>query len=522
MVQYFSITHIWLNILTQVNRKMKAIILAAGIGSRLRPITLHKPKGAVTVNGKSILRHQLEAYAKAGVEEVFVISGYKADLLREICENTSKELSINIEIIINENYANTDNMFSLSLVADWIQGEEFLLSNGDVIYQNNIISDLVSLSSNHSYIATDAGVYSTEGMKVRIDGKQVTELSKSIGEAEADAVSIDLYRFSSAFSVSLFNEIEQILHSKESYSGWTEVAINNLLDRKYSNVRSFDISGSNWAEIDNIADLLEADIKFNTLDIRGKEAIFVDLDGTVWVDEDPLNQAVETLKIIKSAGISIYYLSNNSSKCKDAYVNRLQDIGIDTDIHHVLLSTDGVLDYLRSEGVTETYVVGTESMREAFRNRGINVECESSSHVIIGFDKELTYEKVRRATLLIRDGAEFLVAHGDKVCPTSEGMIPDCGSISALIESATGQLPTQVFGKPNPAMIEHILDNNGWLADEILVIGDRLQTDVQMAKNVGCDSVCVLSGDADRLQIEISPIQPSAVVETVGDLANYI
>jgi HAD superfamily hydrolase (TIGR01450 family) len=483
---------------------------------------LHKPKAAVTVDGKSILQHQLEAYAEAGVEEVFVIVGYKADILRRICQHAAKELAIDVDVIENENYPDTENMYSLSLASDILQGEEFLLSNGDVVYDKDIISKLVSHSSDHSYIASDAGAHSTEAMKVRVEGNLVTEISKSIDESEADAVSIDLYRFSSGFSADLFPEIMRKLANKNTSPGWTEIAINELLSQGDLDVRPLYINGSKWVEIDNITDLLEADLKFNNLNIRNKKGIFVDLDGTVWLENEPLSGAVGALKKIKSIGINIYFLSNNSSKWKNEYVNLLQNIGIETDIDKILLSTDGVLDYLTSKEVTETYVVGTESMREAFRNRDINVTSESPSHVIIGFDKELTYDKVRRATLSIRNGAEFLVAHSDKVCPTSEGLIPDCGSISALIEAATGQVPTRVFGKPNSAMVDHILTKNGWTAREILVIGDRLETDVQMARNIGCDSICVLSGDADRLQIELSPIQPSTVIENIGNLNKIV
>jgi len=141
---------------------------------------------------------------------------------------------------------------------------------------------------------------------------------------------------------------------------------------------------------------------------------------------------------------------------------------------------------------------------------------------VVGFDTELTYEKTREATLAIRDGAEFLLAHPDLVCPTPEGLVPDCGAIGALIEAATGERPTKTFGKPGTEMVEHVLRERGFDPADVVVVGDRLATEMRMAQRLGCESVCVLTGDATRADVEESPIQPTLVAGDVGDLEEFL
>jgi len=157
-------------------------------------------------------------------------------------------------------------------------------------------------------------------------------------------------------------------------------------------------------------------------------------------------------------------------------------------------------------------------MRGAIAEAGIEPTASDPETIIVGFDTELTYEKVAAATLAIRDGAEFLVAHGDRVCPTEAGLIPDCGSIAALVKTATGRDPSHVFGKPSVGMIDHVLEREGYAPGEVVIVGDRLSTDIELAERLGCGSVSVLSGETTRRAVETADQQPSLVVESVAAL----
>ncbi|WP_132060018.1 HAD-IIA family hydrolase [Halorussus amylolyticus] len=503
---------------------MKGVILAAGIGSRLRPLTLHEPKGCVSVDGTPILARQLRAYADAGVTDVTVVAGYLADETRSLCESVAAERpSLDVTVRESDVYANTDNMYSLYLAREAVAGEQFVLSNGDVAFESDLLADLLD-SDADSAIACDRGTYSEEAMKVTVDDEgMVTHIDKGIPERAAHGVSTDVYRFSAAFSSMLFDEIARVIEREGDYSGWTEAAIDRLVRNRDHDVETADVTGRDWVEIDDFADLKRADLRFSSLsDLGSKEAVFFDLDGTVYLDDDLVEGARDLVESLRERGVEVYFLTNNSSKWKDDYANKLADLGVPVDAENVLLSTDGVIDHLQSADAGEVYVLGTETMRDALAGHGIDLGDENPDTVVVGFDTELTYEKARAATLAVRDGATFLLAHPDTVCPTAEGFVPDCGAIGALIERATDQRPSRVFGKPNPEMIAHVLDAEGYSPDEVAVVGDRLETDVALAENVGCESVCVLTGDADRIDAERSEVTPTLVAPSVAALARFV
>ncbi|MFC6725169.1 NTP transferase domain-containing protein, partial [Halobium palmae] len=405
----------------------QAVILAAGIGSRLKPITLRKPKCSVTVDGRPILAHQLRAYAQAGIEEVVVVTGYMRGQVARLCSRVEADYDdFTVTTVENEVYANTDNLYSFSLVEEVVGDEPFMLSNGDVVFDPELVRRVATAEG--TGVSTDRGMYSEEAMKVTVDEEgHVDHISKDVPESEAYGCGTDLYRFDPAFATALFDEVQRILGTDDEYTKWTELAIDRALASGTFAVDPIDVTGLRWVEIDDYDDLLEADRTFAALrNLDGIEAAFVDLDGTVYLDDEPLDGAREAVAALREGGVDVYFLSNNSSRWKTDYAERLDRLGIPVDPEHVLLSTDGVINYLRSVNSRGVYVVGTEAMRTAIENHGVPVVDEGGdpSHVVVGFDTELTYEKVREATLAIRDGAEFLLAHPDTVCPTGDGLVP--------------------------------------------------------------------------------------------------
>ncbi|MFC4552695.1 MULTISPECIES: HAD-IIA family hydrolase [Halorussus] len=508
---------------------MKGVILAAGIGSRLRPLTLYEPKCCVTVGETPVLARQLRAYADAGVTDVTVVAGYLADDTRALCEEVAAERpELDVTVTESEVYANTDNMYSLYLAREAVAGEEFVLSNGDAVFDPGLLADLVDDDAG-SAIASDPRTYSEEAMKVTVDDRgRVSHIAKDVPEDVAHAISNDVYRFSASFSAKLFEDVTRTIERDGEYGGWTEAAIDRVVRNHEHDLKPVDVGEYRWVEIDDTADLQTADLLFSSLsDLGEKEAAFFDLDGTVYLDDDLVDDAKGVLSRLREAGVDVYFLTNNSSKWKDDYAAKLSNLDIPTDPGDVLLSTDGVIEHLREADAGKVYVLGTETMREAVAGHGIDVvddpaAADAPDAVVVGFDTELTYEKARTATLAIRNGATFLLAHPDAVCPTAEGFVPDCGAIGAMIETATDQSPAHVFGKPNAEMVEHVLDSKGYDPADVFVVGDRLETDVRLAENVGCESVCVLTGDATRIAVEKSEVRPSMVAPSVGALAQLL
>ena len=249
-----------------------------------------------------------------------------------------------------------------------------------------------------------------------------------------------------------------------------------------------------------------------------KKVAFLDLDGTIYMGEALIPGAKEFLDYLKDKGIFFYFLSNNSSRSKADYVKKLSALGIYTDEEGIILSTDGVIAFLFERNIRDIYVVGTKSMKEMFIQAEFDIESPNPSFVILGFDTELTYEKLKTAALFIQNGVELIATHPDLVCPTPEGFIPDTGAMLALFEKATNKKPLKIFGKPNPEMITHILKKHNVSPENVVMIGDRIYTDMELARRVPCDFILVLSGETKKEDLAQIEEQPTLVVESVADL----
>lgn len=232
---------------------MKAIILAAGIGSRLKPITDEIPKCMVSVNNKMIIDKQIEGLLKNGVSEIYVASGYK----NEILEQHIKRLYKKVNIIHNKVFDKTNNMYSLFLSEANLRGSEFILLNADVFVHDKIFEDICHTEIENA-IVCEKGIYNNESMKIIFDG-YIKEISKKITKEMAYAVSIDIYKFSSDASTKLFNKVSEYIDVKGEKNLWTEVALNDILNE--CNFKPLEIN-SPWIEIDNHEDLKIAEKLF--------------------------------------------------------------------------------------------------------------------------------------------------------------------------------------------------------------------------------------------------------------------
>lgn len=230
---------------------MKAVILAAGLGSRLRPITNDVPKCMVPVNGIRIIDKQIDNLLLNGVTDMYVVDGYKAEILADHLNESFPQ----VHIVSNPRYAETNNMYSLYLTEKYVRGEEFLLMNSDVYYDANIIEGLLK-GNNQSKIACDRSGYMEESMKITLDGDKINHISKKITSEEYYAVSIDVYRISSEDSKTLFAEVEKTIIGRKDENSWTEVALDHIF--KDANFKPYVIEGR-WFEIDNHEDLRRAE-----------------------------------------------------------------------------------------------------------------------------------------------------------------------------------------------------------------------------------------------------------------------
>ena len=229
---------------------MKALILAAGLGSRLAPITDNVPKSMVPVNGKPILVKQIENLLNNSVNDITVITGYKSEVIEELVRNNHPF----INIIKSKDYINTNNMYSAYLAKNKLYGEGFLMMNADVYYDDIVITELLKEKYVNA-IVTDIGTYNEESMKVTEENGRLVSISKQIDKEDALGCSIDVYKFSPKAGKAFFDKCSEYIDEKKELKLWSEVALNAILNEV--DFIACPLKGR-WVEIDNHEDLAMA------------------------------------------------------------------------------------------------------------------------------------------------------------------------------------------------------------------------------------------------------------------------
>lgn len=500
----------------------KAVILAAGIGSRLRPLTDKKPKCMAKLAGIPILIRQIDSFRLAGIKTIFIATGYKSEMVNDCIKNVK---DVEIILVNNPLYETTNNMYSLYLIMSQkkLLGEPFILANGDVGYEPSIISDVIE-SEEKDLIACDKGDFNDESMKITVGPSGFVEnINKSIKKELAYGTSIDLYKFSEDSGIILYDTIKAIIEEEKILNEWTEVALQKMLFSGKWKAKPYDIRDRNWVEVDDFEDLKKGDLLFSNIrSLRDKKGFFIDLDGTIYLGEKIINGSREFIESLRSKEKSLFFLSNNSSKSKKDYMQKLSGLGIDAKEHEIILSTDGLINYLVERKVKNVFTLGTQSLKEQIGKNNINPESSDPDLVIIGYDTELNYEKLVKASAYIYKGRDYIATHCDIVCPTEFGPVPDAGTMIKMIEMTTGKPPLKIFGKPNKEMVSHIIMEKGYIPSELVFIGDRLYTDMVLAKRIGSPFILTLSGEAKREEVEDLNVFPDLIVENVGVLVNFI
>ena len=256
--------------------------------------------------------------------------------------------------------------------------------------------------------------------------------------------------------------------------------------------------------------------------LSGIDAVFLDLDGTIYLGGELIEGAEAFLERCNEQGGQRYFLSNNSANAVSQYLTKLHALGLEATEDDVLLSTHDLLAWLQKNNVTETWLVGTEGMRSMVEAIGVNTQSSNPQYVVLGYDTELTYDKIARASIHMHAGVPLVASHPDMVCPSPEGGLPDVGAYLALFEATTGVAPDHICGKPNPGMILHAVEALGLRPDQCAMVGDRLYTDIAMANRAGVIGVLVLSGEATEEDVAALPKDalqtPDVVVGSVDEL----
>ncbi len=247
------------------------------------------------------------------------------------------------------------------------------------------------------------------------------------------------------------------------------------------------------------------------MSIGRKKLFLLDMDGTIYLSDRLFDGSAEFLSLVKEKGGRYVFLTNNSSRGTDAYIEKLRRMGVETGPEDYLTSADALIRDLQKRGEDLLwYVCGTRSLISQLRSAGVRVADgrEEAQGVILGYDTELSYEKLENCCILLNAGVPYLATHPDLVCPTWYGSAPDCGSVIEMLHTCTGRRP-RIIGKPEPSMALLAMEKFGFSKEETCLLGDRVYTDIACGASAGIDTAFLLSGEGIPADIEKYGVRPT-------------
>lgn len=263
--------------------------------------------------------------------------------------------------------------------------------------------------------------------------------------------------------------------------------------------------------------------------LRNIKHVALDMDGTIYNGGTLFPFTISFLENLKNLGIGYSFLTNNPSRSTDDYLIHLKEMGIEATREEMYTTAVATIDYLQVNypKVKRLFILGTPSMIQEFEAAGfISTEDDASDvpdAVVVGFDKTLSYSRLCRAAWWISKKILYIATNPDRVCPTDQPTIMiDCGSICASLEYATQRNPDLVIGKPDPRMLDGILQRYQLDPSQIAMIGDRIYTDIKMALNAKALGVLVLSGETTLEIAERSNFKPDIIAKDLEEFGDMI
>jgi len=263
--------------------------------------------------------------------------------------------------------------------------------------------------------------------------------------------------------------------------------------------------------------------------LRKIRHVALDMDGTIYNGASLFDTTIPFLTLLKNLGIGHTFLTNNPSKSTAEYLLHLSQMSLHVTAEQLYTSTHATIEFLNKKWpqVRRLFVLGSPGLGAELEAAGFTLTADhpadSPDAVLIGFDQTLTYARLCRAAWWIKQGRPYFATNPDLVCPTDQPtVLVDCGSITAALQKATGVPPQAVLGKPDPAMLHGILRRHSLEPENLAMVGDRLYTDMEMARHTGALGVLVLTGEALATDAENHLSKPHLIVPTLAEFGDLL
>ena len=255
------------------------------------------------------------------------------------------------------------------------------------------------------------------------------------------------------------------------------------------------------------------------------KALLFDMDGVLWRGESAIGNLATFFKSLDKLALTYAFATNNATKTPETYVKRFKGFGVDITTEQINSSAEVTGSYIANTFPKDTsaFVIGEDGLHSSLAKHAIKIHSTEdiangaqTELVVMGLDRNFSYDDLSTATLLVQRGATFIGSNGDKSFPFEHGFLPGAGALQAVVSTATGVNPT-LMGKPEKPMYLEAARKLNLAPEQICFVGDRLDTDIEGAVNSGMPSILVLTGVATKADLENSSVQPDLVLDSVHD-----
>ena len=270
-------------------------------------------------------------------------------------------------------------------------------------------------------------------------------------------------------------------------------------------------------------DLAKYPVMGETDRLRMVRGFLLDMDGTFYLSDRLLEGALRFIDVLRRQKKAFLFLTNNSSKHRRQYAEKISRLGLPINEDLVLTSGEATASYLRERHPgAAIFLVGTPSLEDEFRQMDFQLVQQNPELLVLGFDTTLTYRKLWTLCDHVRAGLPYIATHPDFNCPTETGWMPDVGAMIAFVKAATGREPDLVVGKPNRIIVDAAAAKMHLTVEQMAMIGDRLYTDIALGESSGIATVLVLSGETQSEDLKDSPFKPDYTFQDLAGVADWL